>query len=51
MQAFQHQVALLPVLLAAYRLDPVPVEVEAHDLDPKALDPVEPVVKRAGAVD
>ena len=49
-QAIQNQIALLPVLLAAHRLDPVPVEVEADDVDPEALQPVEPVVKRAGAV-
>ena len=48
---FRTQIAVLPVLLAAHRLDPVPVEVEAHDVDPEALEPVEPLVERAGAVD
>ena len=32
-QAVQDEIALLPVLRAAHRLDPVPVEVEADDLD------------------
>ena len=50
-QPVQNEIALLPVLLAAHGLDPVPVEVEADDVHPEALQPVEPVVKRAGAVD
>ena len=48
---FEHGVAVLPGVLAARRLDLVPVQVEADDVDAELLEPVEPLVERAGAVD
>ena len=49
-QAVEDCVAVLPGVLAARRLDLVPVQVEAHDVDAELLEPVEPLVERAAAV-
>ena len=45
-QTVEDCVAVLPGVLAARRLDLVPVQVEPHDVDAELLEPVEPLVER-----
>ena len=49
-ETVEDRVAVLPGVLAARRLDLVPVQVEAHDVDTELLEPVEALVERAAAV-
>ena len=49
-EAVQDEIGLGPVRLAGSALDPVPVQVEADDVDAERLEPVEPVLDRAAAV-
>ena len=51
MEAVEHRVAVLPVVLTLRSLDLIPVQIEAHDVDAELLEAVEPLVERAGAVD